>query len=108
MKFEIKRPVLTKQQYEDPESDKSLLITGLCEKIKLIFSQNDFRFLMKLLDLNLSYDDQMEPYICPTTDLISRQITKINRGGVFFSLNMCIEMLSILLNHGTQEIAELF
>ncbi|CAG9335375.1 VPS13_3 [Blepharisma stoltei] len=104
MNLDIRMPILTNDQLDNIDINKAYTINGNSEKIKLIFCQNDFCTLLKLTNIDLSYDD-------PNAQRLSqlpRVSTLSDRGGVFFIIKVKILMLSILLNHNGQDIAEIF
>lgn len=103
----FERPVLTKAQMTNPLIDKSYVIKGYSDEIKFTFSQHDFRTMLKLFDLNFSYDDQLEEYINPECAPPLKLIDVPDHGGVFIDLEIEIRSLSILLNHQTDKIAEI-
>jgi Vacuolar-sorting-associated 13 protein C-terminal/SHR-binding domain of vacuolar-sorting associated protein 13/Autophagy-related protein C terminal domain len=106
MTLTIERPVLTSKQAADPDIDKKYKIIGKCETIKYQLSHEDYRLVLKLMDLNFTYDDQLENYInpeyCPYV-----YSNEPGHGGVFFKLIIEYNVLSILLSHEDQIISEL-
>lgn len=99
----IQRPVLTPLQLIDPELDKSYTITAECEKLMLNLSQSDFTLLLKLFDLNFTYDDQMEEYINPKSKEILTETT-----GKFLYFHFTCKVMSLLLIHLDLELVEIF
>ncbi|CAG9335335.1 VPS13_2 [Blepharisma stoltei] len=103
----FERPVLTNLQQLNRSIDKSFIIRGESHEVKLTFSQNDYKTILKLVDLNLSYDDQMEEYINPECVPPLKIDNLPDHGGVFINLNIDIGLFALLLNHKDQEIAEI-
>lgn len=106
LQLSVERPVLSKKQENDEKIDKKYKIKGKCETIKLRFSQEDYRFVLKLMDLNLTYDDQLENYINPESIPYIRSENP-DHGGIFFIFFIDFDVLSVLLTHENQEISEL-
>ena len=103
----VERPVLSISQMVDPEIDKKYKIKARCETIKLEFSHEDYRLVHKIVDLNLTYDDQLEAYMNPEVVVLTYDGTDRTHGGVFFQLFMEFDVLSILLTHEDEAISEL-
>lgn len=107
LKFEVERPVLTIKQVSDTDIDQSYIMNGDCQRIKLTLSQNDYCLLLKLFDLNLGYDDQLDQYLNPNNS-VRQAIVDPNHGGVFLFLNLNIEVISVLFNQEEEEFIEVF
>lgn len=105
--LKVTRPVLSNSQLIDANIDKRYKIDAKCETIKLMFSHVDYRLMLKVMDLNLTYDDQLENYINPEAIVYAFADNDPTHGGVFFKLFMDIDVLSILLTHENQPITEL-
>ncbi|CAG9311707.1 VPS13_6 [Blepharisma stoltei] len=108
LKFEVERPVLTLEQMAGTDIDQSYIMNGDCRRIKLTLAQSDYCLILKLFDLNLAYDDQLDEYINPdNTCLIAAN--EVDHGGVFIFLNLNIEVISVLFNsQDDEEFVELF
>lgn len=105
MYLTVIRPVLSHKQEADQSVDKKYRIEGICETIKLRFSHEDYRLVLKLMDLNLTYDDQLENYINPES-IPYVHVDDPGHGGVFFDLKMEFEVLSVLLEHEYEPLSE--
>lgn len=99
----IHRPVLTTAQSLDPEIDKSYNIRAKCGRLCLTFSQKDLTLLFKLMDLNFTYDDQLEEYINPKT-----YDPNINPTSKFMYFELEAKVLSVLFVHEDCELVEIF
>ena len=106
MTLSVQRPVLSLSQQSCAEIDKRYKIDAVCDSFKLTFSHIDYRLALKTLDMNLTYDDQLENYINPESIPFIYNPDP-SHGGVFFTLSMKIDLFSILLTHENKEISEL-
>ena len=106
--MEIERPVMTPKQERNPSIDKRFFILGKCAKIYLTLDQANYCLLLKLFDLNLSYDDQLDNFINPNCAPPIQPSDDPDHGGVFIDLNLDIDIISVLLNHEAENILEIF
>lgn len=106
MLLKVERPVLSLSQQSIQEIDKKYKIGAKCSSFRLKFSHAEYRLVLKTMDMNFTYDDQLENYINPESVPFVYHPSPDN-GGIFFKLQMEVDLLSVLLTHEDQEIAEL-
>lgn len=97
------RPCLSPHQLLDSELDKSYTIKCRCERLLITFTQEDFTLLLKLMDLNLTYDDQLDEYINPK---VTETLFNPNHKFLFFVFKA--KVLSLLLAFDEEELVEIF
>lgn len=97
------KPYLSPKQQVDQEVDKSYSVICKCERLLLTMTQNDFTLLLQLMDLNLTYDDQLDEYINPKVQEFS-----YNPNHKFMFFNFKAKVLSFLLTYDQEELVEIF
>lgn len=94
LELKVERPILSPQQANMSDIDLAYTIQGNIDKIKFNITQKDFQLLLRLSDLNLAYDDKLDEMFTH-----SKSVDNINSNGIFLSMKMEINMISLLLLH---------
>lgn len=105
--LELERPVLSQARGEAPLIDCSYTISGMIQKMNFNLSQRDLKLLFNLVDLNISYDGQLDSKFHPNISQIQPS-NDPTHGGIFISLALDIESISVLLMCSSESVAELF
>jgi vacuolar protein sorting-associated protein 13A/C len=106
--MEFQRPLLTFMQSKDINYDQSYGIKVFSSEFPLTLTQAHYCLILKCMDLNMTYDDQLDKYI--NTDCappFTPNDEDPTHGGIFLNIDINIGKLSVLFMNRHKNIAEL-
>jgi hypothetical protein len=98
LSLKVTRKLLTSDHLKLKDLDKTYLISGESQEIRLKLSQRDYNLLLRTSDLNLLYDDQLESFISPTYTYSPPA------PGEFMRVTFALPSVSVLMTYNSTEI----